>query len=125
MPDKERAVLALDDDLDEVDELGLGDFATQAPPRPKPTVNPKVIRDVAEQSGFVSRQPQKMKRSRRRSPYTIQTNFKTRPGMKDLIQQISERLDTYDQETLELAIGCLLEKNDMQDLLQQYRSIIS
>lgn len=112
---KKRASLDLDSSvgIEEViegyQEKSTPDFAT--------------IKEVAEQSGFVSRQPQKNRRRRKKSPFTDQLGIKVRPEMKALFQDIGERLSVYDHTTFECALLALLEKEGIKDLLKQYKEI--
>ena len=114
MSDK-RAGFSLDEDIP-IDKIFT-------PKRSTNTVSKAAIEKAAEQSGFVSREPIK-RRGRRRTPYTIQNNFKTRKGMKELFQDLSERLDQYDQATFEMALLALIEKEGFDDLKQQYENLI-
>lgn len=75
----------------------------------------------AEALGFVRRQP---KKRRRMSPYTAQFGGKCRPGMKEIFQEIGERLDLYDTQTLERAILALLEKEELDDLVGQFEKLV-
>jgi hypothetical protein len=89
----------------------------------KNAVNSKDLDQIAQESGFSSREPQKIQRHRRRSPYVIQTNLKTRIGMKELMQNISDNLGLFDQETFELGLEALMEKHDMSDLLRKFQQL--
>lgn len=119
MVDKQRANLNFDDES----LVDIGSFAKKKTTPKKPDVDPEVIKKVAEESGFISRQPTKKRKARRRSPYTVQTNIKTRNGMKELIQEVGERMNAYDQEVIETAIQALLEKENMTDLMKQYDAL--
>jgi hypothetical protein len=119
MSEKKRASLNLDYDK----TVDIGEFSKKKPSQKNVVIDPSIIKEVAEQSGFVSRQPSKKRKQRRRSPYTVQTNFKTRPGMKELIQEVGERLNAYDQEVIEFAINALLEKEDLADLVSRFQEI--
>ena len=110
---KERAGFSLDDDLD------IGSVLT---PTPKKKVNPDIIKEVAEKSGFTSRQP-RPKRGIPKSPFTVQNNLKSRPRIKDLFQEVGCRLKVYDHTTFERAILALIEKEGMTDLLEEFREI--
>ncbi len=108
----------------EVDEqpVDIEDFAGKGSINEKPLVDRVKVQEVAEASGFVSRQPKK-RRKKKRSPYVVQTNLKTRLGMKELLQTLSDTLDINDQETLELAILALLEKEGFKNLIKEYKEL--
>jgi hypothetical protein len=86
-------------------------------------VSQKDLEYSAQESGFSSRDPQKIQRSKRRSPYVIQTNLKTRIGMKELMHHLSDQLGIYDQETFELGLEALMEKHNMSDLLRKFQHL--
>ena len=104
--------------------LQLDDFKPKAKERAgeKEKADQKVIEKVAEQSGFVSREP-KRKRRRKISPYTDQLGIKVRPQMKEIFQTIGERMEVYDHTTFENALLALLEKEGMQDLVEEFKTI--
>ncbi len=120
MVDKQRISLDLGEDNIDLEELtGLSTHVY------KPTVHQqKAMEEEGEKLGFVSRQSRK-RPVRKRSPYTVQNNFKTRVGMKELLQEVSDRLETYDQETLELAMLALIEKEKLNDLLKKYNELVT
>ena len=105
------------------DQANIEDFAGGVLKR-KPIVDIEKVKEAAEQSGFISRQP-KRRRLIKRSPYTIQYNLKTRLGMKELVQELGDRLDIYDQETFERAILALIEKEGYSDLKEAYDKIMT
>ena len=111
---EERASVFDDDSQIDLEKL-VGKGSTNKPP-----IDPEKVQEVASQSGFTSRQAKK-RRVKRRSPYTVQANLKTRLGMKELLQDLSDRLDKYDQETFELALLALMEKEGMTDLIERYK----
>ena len=117
---KQRAWLQLDRDEEQTD---IEEFARKGSIKKKPRIDPEKVKEVAAASGFTSRQPRK-KRVKKRSPYVVQTNLKTRAGMKELLQELSYRLKKYDQETFELAILALLEKECIEDLKKEYQDLI-
>lgn len=111
---KERAHLNFNDDLD------LSDFQP-AKRAIKDKPDQKLIEKVAEQSGFPSRDPGKKQRRRRKpSPYIDQLNVRCRSGMKDIFQELGERLDVRDHTTFERALLALIEKEGLPDLEKQY-----
>ena len=115
---KQRAGLNLDmEDMIDIEEL-----AVTGKPQAK-QIDTQRLEQVAQQSGFTSRAPQKPRRRRKKSPYTAQLGIKIRPQMKALFQDIGQALDIYDHTTLEYAILALLEKKKMVALLQQYKDI--
>lgn len=121
MPNERASVF---DSVVEDDNKGIniGDLVSRGSIE-KPQVHPEEVKKVAESSGFTSRQPTK-KRSKKRSPYIVQTNLKTRIGMKELMQSVSDRLDVYDQTTFELGLLALMEKEGMDDLVKKYRKLV-
>lgn len=119
---KTRIPLNFDDD----DILSM---ASQ--PLIKPKVTPEQIKEVANKSGFFSRQPQLQKvdhdianrRRRKISPYNAQLGIKVRPEIKEIFQNISDTLGIHDCSTFELAILALLEKGNYSQLLDKYKQI--
>lgn len=120
MPDegRKRANLDLNDDI------GLEEFIESTPAQKKPDPEKALIHKVAEQSGFVSRQPKKRIRRRKVSPYTEQLGVKVRPQIRDIFHDIGDRLGVYDHTTFERAILALIEKEGMHDLKDEYRNTI-
>ena len=112
---KERAGLSLDD-------IDLSEFQpTSQHQKEKP--NQKLVEQVAEQAGFPSREAKKKRRRRKPSPYIDQLNMRCRAGMKDIFQDLGERLDVRDYTTFEKAIRALIEKEGFTDLLKEYDEI--
>lgn len=119
---KTRIPLNFDDD----DILSM---ASQ--PLIKPKVTPEQIKEVANKSGFFSRQPPLQKvdhdianrRRRKISPYNAQLGIKVRPEIKEIFQNISDTLGIHDCSTFELAILALLEKGNYSQLLDKYKQI--
>jgi hypothetical protein len=119
---KTRTPLNFDDD----DILSM---ASQ--PLIKPKVTPEQIKEVANQSGFFSRQPQlqdivhdvSTRRRRKISPYNSQLGVKVRPEIKEIFQNISDTLGIHDCSTFELAILALLEKGNYSQLLEKYKQV--
>lgn len=91
----------------------------------KPTVNKNELVSIAESSGFISRQPHKKNRRRKKSPFECQIGIKVRHDVKELFQDIGEYLDIYDHTTFELSILALLEKENAIDLLGRFKKITS
>ncbi|MEP6606069.1 MAG: hypothetical protein ABJA60_08120 [Nitrosospira sp.] len=114
---KERAGLNLNEDID------LTAFAPKIRPRPKSEEENHAIKQAAEQSGFTSREP-KMRRRKPSSPYKIQLNLKVRDGIKELFQDVGERLNVHDKTAFEKALLALIEKEQQTDLLQRYSDIV-
>ena len=112
---KKRVPISLDDN-DSVDIMTLA--ATKNTNK----TDKKVLDQISESSGFTSRSSRRV--IRKRSPYTIQHNFKLRPGMKEIFQEVGARFGVYDHTTFERALIALLEKENMVDLLQQCNAIM-
>lgn len=116
---KERAHLNFDDDLD-LSTFQPGSKTTKDKP------DQKLVEIAAEQSGFPSRDPTKKQRRRRKpSPYIDQLNIRCRSGVKEIFQDLGERLDMRDHTTFEKAIQALLEKEGYADLTKKYKEIIT
>ncbi|GEM_PF-3164097 len=103
--------------LDEAIDIGLVEKVS----RNSELVNYKDLEKVASESGFVKRLPQKRKNRRKRSPYTEQLGIKIRPLIKEIFQEIGEKLSIYDHTTFELAIFALIEKENDQELIKKYK----
>lgn len=104
--------------LDEAIDIGLVENVS----RNSELVNYKDLEKVASESGFVKRLPQKRKNRRKRSPYTEQLGIKIRPLIKEIFQEIGEKLSIYDHTTFELAILALIEKENDQELIKKYKT---
>ena len=114
---KSREHLSLEDDQIDLEEL------TSPPQAPPSDEEFKRMQKVGERFGFVDRSP-KVKKTRYRSPYVIQHNSKMRIGMKELLGDLTSNIGARsDQETLELAILALIEKEGDKELLQKYKEI--
>ena len=125
---KQRASLDLDLDDD------ILSIASQ--PSVKPKINSEKIKEIANQSGFFSRQPQLnnitntadniiSRRRRKISPYHSQLGIKVRPEVKEIFHSISDVLGIHDCSTFELAILALLEKDNHTQLLEEYRKVVN
>lgn len=82
------------------------------------------IEKTAEASGFTKRLPKKLKIRRRKSPYVEQLGVKIRPLMKEIFQEIGEKLSIYDHTTFERAMLALLEKENDQELIKKYQEAV-
>ena len=118
MGDNRSHVNFYDDEEIDIEEL------TGITPQPKVTDEQKdYIAEVAKSSGFPSREPVQ-KKQRKRSPYVIQKNIKMRVGMAELLAKITAKKGVAsDQETLELAIGVLIEKEGYDTLKAKYEKL--
>ncbi|MCP5006262.1 MAG: hypothetical protein GY941_20335 [Planctomycetes bacterium] len=91
----------------------------------KNTVDLESVQQVAEKSGFSSREGgARARRRRKKSPFTMQLGLKCRPEMRDLFQEMSEHLDVYDHTTFERALLALIEKEGTPKQLETYKGII-
>ena len=83
----------------------------------------QVVKNVAEQSDFVSREV-KQKKPRKRSPYIIQKNMKMRLGMPELLAELTKKIKTgSDQETIEKALGLLIEQEGTKTMISKFEKI--
>ena len=115
---QKRAGLSLLDD-DQIDLEELTGTQKEAAPVNKEKLK-KTLAEVGAQTGFVSREP---RRRPRRTPYTAQFGGKCREGMKPLFQEIGDKLECYDTETLELAILALIEKEGLTEIEKKFRKL--
>lgn len=114
---KTREHLSLEDDHIDLEEL------TTPPQAPPSDEEYRRMKKVGEQFGFVNRSA-KVKKPRSRSPYVIQHNSKMRIGMKELLSDLTASIGAKsDQETLEIAILSLIEREGNKVLLKQYKDI--
>lgn len=104
--------------FDEVIDIGLVENVSKN----NKFIDHKALEKVASESGFVKRLPQKRKNRRKRSPYTEQLGIKIRPLIKEVFQEIGEKLSIYDHTTFELAILALIEKENDQELIKKYNA---
>jgi len=104
--------------LDETIDIALVENVS----RNSELVNYKDLEKVASESGFIKRLPKKRKNRRKRSPYTEQLGIKIRPLIKEIFQEIGEKLSIYDHTTFELAIFALIEKENDQELIKKYKT---
>lgn len=112
----ERAGLNLDDDFD-ISGFQPKDLKNES------NSEEKIIKKIAEQSGFSSRKSKNHRRKKPQSPYKNQLNLKCRDGMKDLFHIIGDRLEIHDHTTFENALLALIEKQGYDDLLEEYKKI--
>jgi len=102
-------------------------------PLVKPKISPEQIKEIANQSGFFSRQPSsnnistesQIRRRRKISPYSSQLGIKIRPEIKEIFQNISDNLGIHDCATFELAILALIEKKNYTQLLEKYNNAVN
>ena len=113
---QQRTSLGLDDEPIDLEEL----TGTQQRPVITPEKQKEILK-AGEKTGFVSRQPT---RRRKVSPYTAQFGGRCREGMKGIFQEIGERMGLYDNQTLELAILALIEKEGYTDLKKKYEELV-
>lgn len=113
---KERAHLNLDDNLD------ISGFQPVSKVK-KSDIDTKAMEELAEHSGFVSRKHKSQRRKKPQSPFKNQLNLKCRDNMRELFQDIGERLGVHDHTTFEQALLALVEKNGYDDLLKRYKDI--
>lgn len=120
----DRVSLGLDD-VDNKNEVSIGieELVNHNTTPPTPSDVRTALEREGAKHGFVSRQPV-IRPGRRRSPYTDQCNLKMRPGMRDVFQELSARMGFFDQETLEIALLALIEKEGFTDLEKAYNSIL-
>lgn len=117
---RERPKVVLDDGDDALD---LSDFAA---PEETPAPTAAEIASVSKEAGFVSRSPSKpvpRRRRGKRSPFQIALAIKTRPGMRELFQDIGDLLDTHDHTTFERALKALIIELGDKDLLKEYEKL--
>ncbi len=121
----ERVSLGLEDDNPPASSIDLEELAQTNASNVKPSSDLKnALEKEGEKYGFISRQANR-RPTRKRSPYIVQNNVKMRIGMKELFQEVSARLETYDQETLELALLSLIEKEGLDDLRSHFHQLVS
>lgn len=120
MSNQQRASLGLDDEKEQIDLEELTGTAHRPPPTAE---QQQQIMEAGAASGFVCREPTPRRR-RRRTPYTTQFGGKCREGMKLLFQEVADRLELHDTQTLEAAILALIEKEGFNDLKQRYKGLV-
>ncbi|MCP4698494.1 MAG: hypothetical protein GY862_16825 [Gammaproteobacteria bacterium] len=132
MGNTRASILDLDDEEDValVDNLAASLTEIIEKPTPaKPSVNPDTVEAVAKTSGFTNRQHTKKRsdaprRRRKKSPFTEQLGVKTRPGMKEIFQDLGELIGEYDHTTLERALFALMkETRGAEDILARFEEL--
>jgi len=118
---RQRAGITLENTKTADATVGIEEVITKK--EPLRAIDKSEIERIAHESGFVSRSPIS-RRIRPKSPYTIQLNFKTRPGIKEIFQEVGARLQTFDHTTFERALLALLEKEKMKDLNKELTALI-
>lgn len=115
---KDREHLSIEDDQIDLEEL-------VSAPQPLPSEEEyKKMQKVGETLGFVDRSS-KIKKPKKRTPYIIQHNSKMRIGMKELLSDLTAHIGAKsDQETLELGILALIEKEDAKGFLKKFKDLI-
>ncbi len=114
---KTREHLSLEEDQIELEEL-IGT------PKPPPSNEQyKKMQEAGKKFGFVDRSP-KIKKTKKRTPYIIQHNSKMRIGMKELLTDLTAYIGAKsDQETLELGILALIEKEGAKGILEKFEEL--
>jgi hypothetical protein len=110
---KKRDSLGFDDTID-LEELTV----KLTPPK---QIDKAKLNKIAEQTGFINRQPRK---KRSRTKYTAQINIKIREGIKQLFQEMGTHLETFDNETFELAMLALIEKSGTKEQLNRLKELL-
>ena len=114
---KNREHLSIEDD-----EINLDELVT-APQSPPSEEEYKKMQEVGEKLGFVDRSSN-AKKPKKRTPYIIQHNSKMRIGMKELLSDLTAQIGAKsDQETLELGILALIEKNEAKGFLKKFKAL--
>jgi hypothetical protein len=121
MGDKRNSVFDVEQEITALNQLDI-EKLTEIGSKNKSTVDPNNVEETARSAGFTSREPTRRK-TKKRSPYTVQINLRARDGMKEIFQELGDRLNTYDQETFELALLSLIEKNGFSDTENRYKEI--
>ena len=122
----ERVSLGLDDMNEEptINSIDLEELAGNSSSQKPNAEIKKTLEKEGAKHGFTSRQPSR-RFDRRRSPYTEQVHVKTREGMRDIFQELGDRLGLFGQETFEVAIFALIKKEGYQDLLSEYYELLN
>jgi len=118
---KERESLMQDLHTTDDEEEPKVDIEDLVDPTPQAKhINKAQIDKIAQQTGFPSRQPRK---KRSKTKYIAQLNIKVREGVRPLFQEISTYLETFDNETFELALLALIEKKGTKEHLQHFKEL--
>jgi hypothetical protein len=119
MGDK-RAKIDLNNDED---EIGLEQLLGSSENRPLSNEEQHLISNEAEKLGFIKRQG---RTPRKRSPYLLQKNIKMRIGMPELLSELTSTIKAgSDQETIEIALGVLIESLNLKEIKEKYKSLIN
>lgn len=121
----ERAKLDLDNINDDVNEEGIDISTLAGAKRPKPTISRDELTKISEEAGFVSRQAPKRRRRGGRTAYTKQKNFKMRPDMSELFEDVADNLGVKDYELFEMALQAFLSKQKLKDEMERFKAIVS
>ena len=90
----------------------------------KNAVDSASVQQVAEESGFPSREGITKTRRRWKSPFTMKLGMKCRPEIRDLFQNMSEYLDVYDHTTFEHALLALIKNEGTKEHLKLYEEAV-
>lgn len=92
--------------------------------KPLPTAEQQqAVKAIAEHSEFISREV-RQKKPRKRSPYIVQKNIKMRIGMPELLAELTKKIKTRsDQETIEKALGLLIEREGTKAIISKYEKV--
>jgi hypothetical protein len=117
---RERVGLGLNDDEQiDIEDLTGG---TEQPQQDQETLK-KALDKAGEETGFVSREAPK-KKMRKRTPYIIQKNMKMRIDMPELLADLTKIIQSSsDQETIEIALGVLIERKGVKGLINRFEKI--
>lgn len=118
-----RGGVNLDSEDNKEPGIDLTSLVMEKPARAS-TLDEKVLKETAEDSGFVSREIKKTRRRGKRSPYKEQKNIKIRLGVSDLYIDVGEKLGVNDNELFDLALQALLEKKKLKDELSRLKEIL-
>lgn len=105
-----------------VNEKGNTAFSqfTTKPAESKKSLNVNLIKKIAKNHGFTSREPG----LKIENPYTTPMGFRTREEMKELIDDICYFRKLKKQVLFEQAILAFLKQEEMTDLIEKYRIIV-
>lgn len=126
MGDQRASIIDFDDDEDLASEIA--DLASK--PVKKPSINPETVEEAAKKSGFTNRKPGKdskqalPRRRRKKSPFTEQLGVKVRPGMREIFQDLGDKIGTYDHTTFERALLALIKEERAGELKARFDELI-
>lgn len=106
-----------------VNEKGNSEFGqfTTKPADNKKSLNVDLIKKIAKNHGFTSREPG----VKIENQYTTPMGFRTREEMKGLIDDICYYKKLKRQEFFEQAVFAYLKQEEMTDLIEKYRIIVN